>query len=178
MGRYVGLTWENSPSTATPLSAANLQALDDAIVEAMQYVPPGVIFAYGGATAPTHFLLCDGSVVSQTTYADLYAVIGTVYDTGGEGGGNFRLPDFRGRFPLGKATSGTGSTLGESGGTIDHTHTFSDGFTTGGPSATGLREIGSSAVVAISTHSHSGSVSGTTGTSNPPYLVVNFIIKT
>lgn len=82
---------------------------------------PGVIVAYGAASAPSGWLLCDGSAVSQATYAALYAAIGT--DFGVDTGGNFTLPDYRGRFALGKSASGTGSTIGETGGALDHTHT-------------------------------------------------------
>ena len=67
-------------------------------------LPPGMMSPYAGSTAPSGWLLCDGAVVSQTTYADLYAVIGATYNTGGEGAGNFRLPDTRGIF-----LSGAGS---------------------------------------------------------------------
>jgi len=84
--------------------------------------PAGVIEMYAGSTAPAGYLLCDGSVVSQTTYAALFAITSTAYDTGGEGAGNLRLPDMRQRFALGKAASGTGAALGDSGGAIDHTH--------------------------------------------------------
>ena len=51
------------------------------------------------ATAPTGWLLCDGSAVSRTTYADLFAVIGQTYGAGD--GTTFNLPDFRGRVPAG-----------------------------------------------------------------------------
>ena len=59
----------------------------------------GTISAYGGTSAPTGWLLCDGTSVSQTTYADLYAVIGCNF---GCSGGNFNLPDLRGRFLRGR----------------------------------------------------------------------------
>jgi microcystin-dependent protein len=85
----------------------------------------GVIVMFGGVAAPSGWFLCDGSVISQITYSDLYTVIGSIYNTGGEGAGNFRLPDLRQRFPLGKAAAGTGSTLGAVGGAIDHTHDLS-----------------------------------------------------
>jgi microcystin-dependent protein len=86
-------------------------------------LPPGIVLPYGGTAAPTGWLLCNGSVVSRTTYAALFAIVGTAFNTGGEPGTDFRLPDLRGRFPLGKAAAGTGSTLGGSGGAIDHVHT-------------------------------------------------------
>ena len=85
------------------------------------YPPTGAIVAYGGTDAPTGWLLCNGQAVSRTTYARLFAVIGTTYGAG-DGSTTFNLPDLRQRFPLGKAASGTGSTLGATGGAIDHTH--------------------------------------------------------
>lgn len=54
--------------------------------------PIGAIVPYGGNTAPSGFLICDGSAVSRTTYSDLYAVIGTKYGPG-DGSTTFNLPD-------------------------------------------------------------------------------------
>lgn len=85
-------------------------------------VPPGGMVMWGAAAAPTGWLLCDGSAVSRSTYADLFAAISTTYGVG-NGSTTFNVPDFRQRFPLGKAASGTGSSLGATGGSIDHTHT-------------------------------------------------------
>jgi len=85
------------------------------------YPPTGTIVAYAGASAPAGWLFCHGQAVSRTTYARLFAVIGTTYGAG-DGSTTFNLPDLRQRFPLGKAVSGTGSTLGATGGAIDHTH--------------------------------------------------------
>lgn len=60
-------------------------------------VPTGAFFEYGNAAAPTGYLACVvGGVVqqaSQATYASLYAIIGTTYNTGGETAGYFRLPN-------------------------------------------------------------------------------------
>jgi len=55
-----------------------------------------VVMMYGGTSAPAGWLFCVGQVVSQTTYANLYSAIGSAFNTGGEGAGNFRLPDTRG----------------------------------------------------------------------------------
>jgi len=85
-------------------------------------VPVGVMLPYGGSSAPTGWLLADGSAISRTSYAALYAIYGTTYGVG-DGSTTFNLPDCRQRFPLGKAASGTGVTLGSTGGAIDHTHT-------------------------------------------------------
>lgn len=84
--------------------------------------PVGSILPYGGSSAPTGWMLCDGSAISRSTYADLFAVLSTTYGVG-NGTTTFNIPDTRQRFLLGKAASGTGSTLGSTGGSIDHTHT-------------------------------------------------------
>ena len=55
---------------------------------------------YGRATPPTGWLLCDGSSVSRTTYAALFAILGTAYGAG-DGSTTFNLPDGRGRMPVG-----------------------------------------------------------------------------
>jgi microcystin-dependent protein len=60
----------------------------------------GIIFPYAGSSAPTGFLLCDGSAVSRTTYADLYALIGTTYGAG-NGSTTFNVPDLRGSVIVG-----------------------------------------------------------------------------
>jgi len=64
----------------------------------------GMIAMYGSATPPTGFLNCDGSAVSRTTYADLFAVVGTSFGAG-DGSTTFNLPNLQGRFPLGYAAS-------------------------------------------------------------------------
>jgi hypothetical protein len=53
----------------------------------------GMVAFFAGTNTPAGWLKCDGSVVSQATYANLYTFLGDVYNTGGEGAGNFRLPD-------------------------------------------------------------------------------------
>lgn len=56
--------------------------------------PIGAIIPYGSTTAPTGWLICDGQAVNRTTYAELFAVIGTAFGTG-DGGTTFNLPDLR-----------------------------------------------------------------------------------
>lgn len=79
-----------------------------AAISAIQTTPPGMIGPFAGLAAPSGWLFCDGSVVSQSTYSALYAAIGTTWDTGGEGAGNFRLPDLRNMFLRGSGTSAVG----------------------------------------------------------------------
>lgn len=66
----------------------------------------GMILPYAGTSAPTGFLLCDGSEVSRTTYAALYAITGNAYGAG-NGSTTFNLPDLRSSFPLGGGTART-----------------------------------------------------------------------
>ena len=97
-----------------------------------QLYPAGTIWMFAGDTAPADWLFCDGSVVSQTTYANLFAAIGDKYNTGGEPAGTFRLPNMQQRMPMGTLDMSdpdglsnvgvTGAVLGESGGDIDHIH--------------------------------------------------------
>jgi microcystin-dependent protein len=67
--------------------------------------PIGGMLAYGGATAPTGWLLCYGQAVSRTTYALLFAVLGTLYGTG-DGSTTFNVPDKRGRVSIGADNMG------------------------------------------------------------------------
>ena len=55
---------------------------------------PGFIAPFAGTSVPEGWLLCDGSAVSRTTYAKLFAVIGTTYGAG-DGNSTFNLPDFK-----------------------------------------------------------------------------------
>ncbi len=64
-------------------------------------LPTGSILPYGGSSAPTYFLLCDGASKDTTTYAGLFAVIGYSY---GGSGASFLLPDLRARTPIGAGT--------------------------------------------------------------------------
>lgn len=60
-------------------------------------VVTGTVMASAGTTAPTGYLLCDGSAVSRTTYSNLFAIIGITHGQG-DGSTTFNLPDYRGRF--------------------------------------------------------------------------------
>jgi microcystin-dependent protein len=65
-------------------------------------VPTGVIFPYGGSSAPPGFLLCDGSSLLKASYVDLYNTIGTVY--GSVDATHFTLPKMQGSVPMGAGT--------------------------------------------------------------------------
>ena len=74
-----------------------------------QLVPTGTILAFGGVTAPSGFLICDGSAVSRTTHANLFKVIGTRYGAG-NGSTTFNVPKLNdGSFVRGVSTSAVGT---------------------------------------------------------------------
>ena len=81
--------------------------------------PVGTIQAYGGASSaiPQGWLYCNGAAVSRTTYAELFAVIGTSFGAG-NGSTTFNIPDLRGEFLRGAGTNshtgqGNGGTVGQ-----------------------------------------------------------------
>lgn len=98
-------------------------------------IPTGTLHAFAGATAPSGYLMCDGSAVSRTTYAALFQVISTTYGAG-NGSTTFTLPDLRGRVPVGAGTDGAAeNTYNPSRGakfgdyrTQNHFHTGTTGF--------------------------------------------------
>ncbi len=70
---------------------------DDVISKMLRIATPaGSILAFAGTSAPTGFLMCDGSAVSRNTYSTLFSVIGTSYGSG-DGSTTFNLPDYRDR---------------------------------------------------------------------------------
>ena len=78
-------------------------------VNAVSPNPVGSLQAYAGASAPTGWLLCDGTSYTTAAYPELYSVLGYTY---GGSGANFNVPDLRGRVPMG---AGTGAGLNASG---------------------------------------------------------------
>lgn len=83
--------------------------------------PTGVVLPFAGASAPSGYLLADGSAVSRTTYAALFTAIGTAYGIG-DGSTTFNLPNLKGKVPVGKDAGQTEfDTLAETGGAKTHT---------------------------------------------------------
>jgi len=114
----------SAPTFVAPSTSGNLLTSNGttwASTAPAAQMPTGALTAYAGATAPTGYLLCDGSSVSSTSYLALHAVIsntygGTAYT--GAGALSFNLPDLRGRLPMGAGSgvglnaSGTGAPSG------------------------------------------------------------------
>lgn len=168
-------------------------------------IPVGAGMLWYTDTAPENWLICDGTAISRTQYASLFNTVGTTYGVG-DGATTFNLPDLRQRFPMGKAASGTGNSLAAAGGSVDHTHsvpahyhgmgtgadlTVSDpvtGYSAWGGGLTTTTLTGTTADGSYAAHGISGRIGLVTGgvdgnaamvsgAENPPYLVVNYIIK-
>ena len=81
-----------------------VKAYVDALGGITALVPSGSILPYGAATAPSNFLLCDGSAVSRATYSTLFGIISTNYGVG-NGSTTFNLPNLKGRTLVGYSAS-------------------------------------------------------------------------
>eukprot|EP01116_Phalansterium_solitarium_P013728 TRINITY_DN31132_c0_g1_i1.p1 TRINITY_DN31132_c0_g1~~TRINITY_DN31132_c0_g1_i1.p1 ORF type:complete len:337 (+),score=16.49 TRINITY_DN31132_c0_g1_i1:85-1095(+) len=90
-------------------------------------VSAGGIVTWGGASLPSGYLDCNGAAVSRTTYATLFAAIGTTFGAG-DGSTTFTLPDLQGRTTIGAGTGSglTARTAGQTGGAEQHTLAVSE----------------------------------------------------
>ena len=77
---------------------------DGSTAGGLEIVPSGTIVAYGNTTAPAGWLVCNDAAVSRTTYARLFAIVGTSFGIG-DGTSTFNVPDLRDRVPLGFGTN-------------------------------------------------------------------------
>ena len=85
------LWYINSAGTAVQLTSGNAISTPTS-----SNTPAGMIVAYGGASAPSGYLMCDGTAVSRTTFSALFGAIGTVYGVG-DGATTFNTPNLIGR---------------------------------------------------------------------------------
>lgn len=93
------IEWING---VTKLSKATMDKFQNNVKEAFDefsVIPIGVGFDYFGETAPEDFLFADGSEISRTDYAELFAIIGETYGAG-DGETTFNLPDKRERVSI------------------------------------------------------------------------------
>lgn len=98
-GHLTNKTYVDAQDTSTQAAAVALAC------------PSGAVMAFARNTAPTGWLAADGAAVSRTTYADLFAAIGTTFGVG-NGSTTFNLPDMRGYFVRGSGTNGDGTAAG------------------------------------------------------------------
>lgn len=146
--------------------------------------PSGVVLPFAGSAAPYGWLLCFGQAVSRTTYAALFAALGTTYGSG-DGSTTFNLPDLRGRVAGGKdnmggtaanrLTSGgsgvNGLVLGAAGGSQTQALTLAQ--LPSGAVATGGTSISRGSTVADLQSPGNGEAHNNT----QPTIVLNYIIK-
>lgn len=160
--------------------------------------PIGSIMDYGGATAPTGWLLCYGQAISRTTYAALFAVLGTTYGVG-DGSTTFNVPDLRGRVVAGQddmggtsanrltGTSGSvdGDILGGTGGAETHTlsaaempvHSHQQIFTAGTSGSYGMVDSGAASSSGTNRGNTGNAGSGSAHNNVQPTIILNKIIR-
>jgi microcystin-dependent protein len=140
-----------APATVTSNVTWTLPATDGATGQAITtdgsgtlawsaaVAPPGSIIWHSASTAPTGYVKANGANLSRSTYAALFAVIGTVYGVG-DGSTTFTVPDLRGEFPRGW-DDGRGIDSGRAIGTaqaqafLSHTHSFHPAYFLGSGAA-------------------------------------------
>lgn len=104
---------------------------------------PGAVIWFAANSPPSAWLECDGSAISRTTYAALFAVVGTTFGVG-DGSTTFNLPDLRGEFVRGWDNSrgvDSGRSFGsaQSSQNLSHGHAISvAGITAAASSGSGL----------------------------------------
>jgi hypothetical protein len=145
--------------TAGKVATGAIAVADLAAAVQALLVPAGAIVAYGGTTAPTGWLLCNGDPYDPSLYPNLFAAIGNGY--GGTSGSPLR-PDFRGRVPYGLTSTGILSARANNDGVEEASRTPAHSHTT--PShqhsvPAHYHGMGSGATLNISSsgsHGHSG----------------------
>ena len=173
---YAQTTW--TKSTTPTLCSSNLNHLETQYNSAILI---GGITMYGSSIAPTDFWLCDGAAKPIVTYPTLFAV--TSYKFGNPGGGNFNLPDLRGKFIVGYSTnlgdySAIASSVGSSSPTLDvsnipsHQHDLKWWAGSGGNYLGGAQSFG--AFWSMPTNLSTG---GYSHPNVPQYVVLSYIIR-
>jgi len=119
------------------LNISQISGLSSALTAAEP--PTGTVAMWVTTTAPSGWLICDGSAISRTTFSNLFDTIGTSFGVG-DGSTTFNIPNFRGRTAVG----------------LDGSQTEFDAVAkTGGNKTVALT------VEQMPTHSHTGNTSNT-----------------
>lgn len=114
-------------NTTLPTNTTNWLALNFE----NQIIVPGTLIDFAGNAVPAGYLLCDGSAVSRTIYAALFAAIGVVWGPG-DGSTTFNIPNLARRTTIGEGGTGTGtigSAVGNIGGEENHALTAGENGT-------------------------------------------------
>ncbi len=170
---FTGAVGELSIDTATE----SIRIHDGSNAGGFEVVPSGAIMAFGGATVPANYLICDGAAVSRTTYAHLFATIGTAFGAG-DSNTTFNTPDLDDRLALGKGANN--STLGatihamsaSSVKTSESTSIAAHSLTTATFATSAKDSSTSTAATAVADHA------AITPNVTFPTVTLNFIIKT
>lgn len=187
-GDVLGVTPPNGDNSKKLANTEFIQALASILV------PVGCVQAYAGNTLPNGWLLCDGSAVSRTDYAELYAVIGDTYGAG-DGVDTFNLPNLVDKFVEGSATAGTEKSAGlpnitgsfairglYTNGTArqivdDASTAFSLSSSTSGMVSAGVVGDNDGSRTVNFSATNSNSIYGNSTTVQPPALTMQYIIK-
>ena len=200
--RYLQKGLNLSELTSKSLARDNLEVYDknyiDALESNLNSVETGTILTYPVATPPTGYIKCNGALLNENAYPELFAVIGRTYG-GASANSTFKVPDLRGEFVRGW-DDGRGVDVGRAIGTSqnedfkshshgasssvvgDHTH---GGVTSGGPGnvsgrwdATGIGNNNTPQTDPAGSHNHTITVNATGGSeTRPRNVALMYIIK-
>tara|TARA_R100001086_G_scaffold194062_2_gene111032 strand:+ start:147 stop:719 length:573 start_codon:yes stop_codon:yes gene_type:complete len=188
----------NYEATRYDFTGANLTGIEG--------IPTATIVPWSSSSVPTGFLECDGSNVSRSTYAALFAIVGTTYGSG-DGSSTFGLPDLQDNVAVGKsnnkalASTGGANTVtstGNVGGSTanatlstpqlaSHSHPGGGNQGNAGPGSPSnspgrrfFNPAGTGSTGSGGGHSHnmSANFSGDATSVLQPYLTIIYIIKT
>jgi microcystin-dependent protein len=192
------------PGTIGTAQCDHTQIAFQSDLSGLNGAPTGGIVMFAGTTAPTGWVLCDGSSYNGTnaTYTPLWNIIGNTY--GGSGQSSFKVPDLRSRLPVGAGQGSglTNRTLASVGGNETHTlstsempshsHTLTDPghqhtIPPGGEGAIGsgnsyIMVQGNNTYNLFTNSATTGITLGNTGGGGSfgimnPFLVLNYLIK-
>lgn len=153
-GQY-SLSFKTANGTGVSLSVATEQLVCDGTnilrvgPDPSQLIPTGMVVPFFGTTIPAGYLVANGSSVSRTLYANLFAVIGTKYGTG-DGSTTFNLPDLMNRFVRYGTVAQAGTKVADS--LRSHTHSITQTAHTHGLSDPGHVHTASTASAGSHTH--------------------------
>lgn len=162
-------TLETSNSGDVNLPAGRLQQGGNDLV------PAGSMTMFAGSSTPGGWLLCDGSAVSRTTYADLFTAIGTTWGAG-DGSTTFNVPDMRNVAPYGAGNAVLGTTTGSINASSQNTSGAGGGHDHGNVTTTVAASAKDSSTTSVLTDV--SAVGNHTHAVTHPSAAVNFIIKT
>ena len=173
-----GVTTGSFNASALQISGTTMLSTAAQLNQSGNVSQPGLVMMWPTTAAPGGWLVCDGSAVSRSTYASLYAVIGTGFGSG-DGSTTFNLPNFKGRIPAGYDISQTEfNSIGKIGGEKTHLQTVQEMPThthTGAVMSGGMR--GSGVDWSISSGTTGAAGGGSAFNVLNPYFTIKYIIK-